>query len=112
MYILKISAKDKGKPSLESFCNLTVRVLDVNDNAPTFFLRNQYAETRAAHSLYHLTKYYATISEDMPSDSSVLQVKAIDPDEDINGKITYSIAEESTWLFRIDNLTGVITTSA
>ncbi|EFN78559.1 Protein dachsous [Harpegnathos saltator] len=129
-YVLTISAKDKGRPSLEAHCNLTVIVLDVNDNAPTF-LQDQYAESHSrgnSQSLeyglsnggfqssnypanYHLAKYVTTISEDVAPDSSVMTVRATDPDQGENGKITYAIAEETSWLFRVDNLTGVITTA-
>lgn len=132
-YALTISAKDKGRPSLEARCNLTVIVLDVNDNAPTF-VQNQYAESRprggsstaeypgfgfpygSSSSNYPTashqpTKYVATVSEDVAPDSSVMTVRATDPDQGVNGKITYAIAEETSWLFRVDNLTGVVTTA-
>ncbi|XP_015176207.1 PREDICTED: protein dachsous [Polistes dominula] len=132
-YVLTISAKDKGRPSLEARCNLTVIILDVNDNAP-IFSQNQYTESRSRGGLqidysgyslsggfqygssnyptsYHPGKYIATISEDAAPDSSVMSVRATDPDQGVNGKITYAIAEENSWLFRVDNLTGVITTA-
>lgn len=133
-YVLTISAKDKGRPSLEARCNLTVIVLDVNDNAPTF-VPNQYTESRPRGAVQNSeypgfglpngfpysssnypsntypSKYLATISEDVAPDSSMMSVKATDPDQGVNGKITYAIAEESSWLFRVDNLTGVITTA-
>lgn len=134
-YALTISAKDKGRPSLEARCNLTVIVLDVNDNAPTF-VQNQYAESRPRGgssvpgtadypafgfpygsssnyptSSHHPAKYVATVSEDVAPDSSVMTVRATDPDQGVNGKITYAIAEETSWLFRVDNLTGVVSTA-
>ncbi|XP_070151025.1 protein dachsous isoform X3 [Polyergus mexicanus] len=119
-YVLTISAKDKGRPSREARCNLTVIVLDINDNAPTF-MQNQYIESHAHNSFpygssnyptnYYPAKYVTTISEDVAPDSSVMSVKATDPDQGVNGKITYAIAEETSWLFRVDNLTGVITTA-
>ncbi|XP_023290467.1 protein dachsous [Orussus abietinus] len=136
-YVLTLSAKDRGRPSLEARCNLTVIVLDVNDNAPSFE-QNQYTETRPRpvqmggssqdfnnFGIQHFGqygagsyppnfipgKYVATVSEDVPADSSVMSVKATDPDQGTNGKITYAIAEETSWLFRVDNLTGVITTA-
>lgn len=102
----------------------------MNDNAPTF-LRDSRTDNRrsttkntdylngqsfhqyssALYPNYSPGKYTATISEDAPADSSVLTVKATDPDQGVNGKITYAIAEETSWLFRVDNLTGVITTA-
>lgn len=127
-YKLTISAKDRGRPSREAQCNLTVIVLDVNDNAP-IFLQEQYVDSHPRSnseyigfgmsnsgyqygpSNYYLAKYVATISEDIAPDSSVINVKALDPDQDENGRITYAIAEETSWLFRVDNLTGLVTTA-
>ncbi|EZA53066.1 Protein dachsous [Ooceraea biroi] len=119
-YVLTISAKDKGKPSREARCNLTVVVLDMNDNAPTF-VKNQYTDTESrsgfqygpsGNPVYYFSPIYmTTISEDVAPDSSVMSVKATDPDQGVNGKITYAIAGETSWLFRVDNLTGVVTTA-
>lgn len=130
-YVLTVSARDKGRPSLEARCNITVIVLDVNDNPPSFAI-GEYGSSRR-HSagssaqeyessfgqygspMYqpnHLPgKYLATVSEDVPADSSIITVRATDPDQGANGKITYSVAEETSWLFRVDNLTGVVTTA-
>lgn len=119
-YVLTILAKDRGRPSREARCNLTVIVLDINDNAP-IFVQNQYIESHAHNGFSYgsssnypanyPTKYVTTISEDVAPDSSVMFVKATDPDQGVNGKITYAIADETSWLFRVDNLTGVITTA-
>lgn len=120
-YALTISAKDRGRQSRETRCNLTVIVLDVNDNAPTF-VRNQYTESQSHNGFqygspsgspayYYPTRYVTTISEDVAPDSSVMSVKATDPDQGVNGRVTYAIAGETSWLFRIDNLTGVVTTA-
>ncbi|XP_011702382.1 PREDICTED: protein dachsous [Wasmannia auropunctata] len=103
-YVLTISAEDRGRPSRQEYCNLTVIVLDINDNVPVFVRSNYPAN-------YYPTKYVTTVSEDIPPDSSVITVKAIDSDQGVNGKITYAIAEETSWLFRVDNLTGVVTTA-
>ncbi|XP_011502737.1 PREDICTED: protein dachsous [Ceratosolen solmsi marchali] len=125
-YVLIISAKDKGHPSRETRCNLTIIVLDVNDNSP-IFLHNQYSNSALSSTYmsskgdgnfenYHMStftqgKYTTTISEDIAGGSSIMQIRAIDLDQGLNGKITYSITGESTWLFRVDNLTGIITTA-
>lgn len=94
-YHLTITALDGGNPAMKSSCNITVLVEDQNDNDPKF----------------DLTKYSATIPEDTPVDTSVLQVHASDADIGVNSKLIYSIANESQWLFRIDNKTGVLTTA-
>lgn len=113
-YMLTISAKDNGRSSREARCNLTVIVLDINDNAPTFVF-NQYTEQSHSRNSFlstnRPTKYVTTISEDIAPDSSVMSVNATDPDQGVNGKITYAIAKETSWLFRVDNLTGVVTTA-
>lgn len=76
-------------------CNVTVIVLDQNDNDPQF-----------DHS-----EYSATITEDIAVNSTVIAVKAHDPDFGVNSKITYSLSNETKSLFRIDSSTGVITTT-
>ncbi|KAK4886122.1 hypothetical protein RN001_002393 [Aquatica leii] len=94
-YHLSITAQDHGNPPLQGICNITIRVEDQNDNDPKF--DNQ--------------KYLATILEDISIDTSILQVHASDADIGVNARIIYSLANESQWLFRIDNKTGVITTT-
>lgn len=94
-YHLTITAQDKGSPPLQGTCNISVRVEDLNDNDPKF----------------DMSKYVATIKEDVPVDTSVLKVHASDGDSGVNAKIIYSLANESQWLFRIDNKTGIITTA-
>ncbi|KAJ3658411.1 hypothetical protein Zmor_010149 [Zophobas morio] len=94
-YHLTITAQDRGKPSLMGLCNITVMVEDLNDNDPKF----------------DLSKYSTAIPEDVPADTSILKVHASDADMGVNARIIYSLANESQWLFRIDNKTGVITTA-
>lgn len=125
-YILSVSGKDNGRPSLETRCNITVRVIDVNDNSPIFseskridtnysqINTNDYPLFRQLGNSHFNSisgKYMATISENLPVDSSVMTIRAVDSDQGVNGKITYAIADEIDWHFRIDNLTGVITTA-
>lgn len=94
-YYLTVTAQDRGSPSLQGSCNISIRVEDLNDNDPKF----------------DSPRYTATILEDVPLDTSVLKVKASDADIGVNSRIIYSLANESQWLFRIDNKTGVITTA-
>lgn len=93
-YSLYITARDRGKPSHRGSCNITITVEDQNDNDPKF-TQNQYS---------------VTISEDTPAGSSILQVQATDRDHGENARITYSLSNETQWLFKIDNETGVIAT--
>ncbi|CAG9820098.1 unnamed protein product [Phaedon cochleariae] len=94
-YFLTVTARDRGTPTLQSSCNLTVYVEDQNDNDPKF----------------DLSKYSTAVLEDVAIDTSVLTVHASDADNGMNGKIMYSLANESHWLFRIDNKSGIITTA-
>ncbi|KAG8311195.1 condensed mesenchymal cell proliferation [Homalodisca vitripennis] len=95
-YQLVITAQDRGSPNpLSGSCNITVTVEDQNDNDPRF----------------SKLRYTATIPEDIEVGSAVLTVKASDADLGINAKIVYSLANESHWLFHIDNRTGVISTA-
>lgn len=93
-YFLTITAHDQGVRSLQSSCNISISVEDQNDNDPKF----------------DMTQYSATIFEDVPIDTSFLKVHASDADIGVNARIIYSLANESQWLFQIDNKTGVITT--
>ena len=95
-YWLVITAQDRGSPvSLQGSCNVSVIVEDQNDNDPRF----------------SQPRYSATIRENVLVDTVVLTVQATDADLGVNARIVYSLANESQWLFRIDNRSGVITTA-
>ncbi|KRT78757.1 Cadherin, partial [Oryctes borbonicus] len=94
-YHLTITAQDRGNPSLQGSCNISVLVEDQNDNDPKF----------------DSPSYSTSVLEDVAVDTSVLRVKAKDADLGVNARIIYSLANESQWLFRIDNKTGIITTA-
>jgi protocadherin-16/23 len=95
-YFLQITAQDRGTPvTYQGQCNISIIVEDQNDNDPRF----------------EMAKYVATLPEDAPIGTSVLTVKAIDADQGINARIIYSLANETEWLFSIDNRSGLITTA-
>ncbi|XP_050303550.1 protein dachsous [Anthonomus grandis grandis] len=94
-FVLTVTAQDHGTPSMQAFCNVTVFVEDQNDNDPKF----------------DLSKYSTTMPEDISVDTSIMKVHASDADFGLNAKIVYFLANESQWLFRIDNKTGIITTA-
>lgn len=95
-YMLQITANDRGTPiTYHNTCNISVIVEDQNDNDPRF----------------ELPKYTASIPEDIQIGTSVLSVKANDSDLGINARIVYSLANETQWLFNIDNRSGLITTA-
>ncbi|XP_067685919.1 protocadherin Fat 4-like [Haliotis asinina] len=74
-YTLTIQAKDRGNPTLSAVTNVTILVLDINDNPPTFSPRS----------------YTKTIKENAPR-STLLDdsdVFATDLDYNDNGTVTY-----------------------
>ncbi|XP_051540355.1 protocadherin Fat 3-like [Myxocyprinus asiaticus] len=91
-----------------SVVDVEVKVLDVNDNKPSF-------ET---------SSYVAMVMEGMPRDTRVIQVRALDPDWGSNGQVTYSLGPTlnqeqekasrsksvASAMFVIDSKTGWITT--
>lgn len=93
--------------SLQGFINkefaiaqITVNVLDINDNMPYFIFPS--VETK---------KYYSAISMNSPLSTTVTQVKADDKDSGKFGKIRYSISGNySDEYFVIDASTGIIKT--
>ncbi|XP_076844234.1 protocadherin Fat 4 isoform X2 [Brachyhypopomus gauderio] len=92
-YTLTLVATDKGQPVLSSTMEVTMVVLDMNDNTPSF-----------SQNIYDVE-----IQEDTLSGADVLQVFASDADEGTNGQIRFSITSgNENGDFRIDSVTGVI----
>uniref|UniRef100_A0A8C3BRX6 Protocadherin-12 n=1 Tax=Cairina moschata TaxID=8855 RepID=A0A8C3BRX6_CAIMO len=92
-YNLTLVARDQGERSLAVLKHLTICISDVNDNAPSF--------ERAA--------YESTVEENSEVPTSLLTVRATDPDLGFNGKITYSIWDASvSGLVSIDPTTGEV----
>jgi protocadherin Fat 4 len=93
-YHLNITAEDLGFKSRSTTAMLTITLTDINDNSPTF---NQ-------------SVYEAYISENLPPNSFVYQVKATDIDSPKNAIIQYSISDGTDKdMFTIDQKTGRIT---
>nr|KAF6448301.1 hypothetical protein HJG63_014988 [Rousettus aegyptiacus] len=74
-YNVTITATDKGKPPLSSSTTITLRITDVNDNAPVF----------------QQSVYLVHVPENNPPGASIAQVSASDPDLGPNGHVSYSI---------------------
>ncbi|MEQ2247108.1 hypothetical protein ILYODFUR_005818 [Ilyodon furcidens] len=92
-YNIKLIAQDNGNPPLVTVENLPVSVLDENDNAPVFFA----------------SSYKASIKENNFVEDEVLEVKASDADQGLNGKVSYQIKgliEQKR--FSIHPTTGII----
>ncbi|KAM7399035.1 hypothetical protein PAMP_018329 [Pampus punctatissimus] len=83
--------------SSSSYMAVNLILQDVNDNLPRFQLQN----------------YVAYIREAQGYNFPIIQVAADDLDQGQNGQVTYSIRSSSmSGLFKIDPLTGSITTAA
>uniref|UniRef100_H2ZT82 Cadherin domain-containing protein n=1 Tax=Latimeria chalumnae TaxID=7897 RepID=H2ZT82_LATCH len=79
------------------FMAVNLNLQDMNDNLPRFQLQN----------------YIAFIWESQGYDTPIIQVNAEDPDQGQNGQVTYSFkSSRESGLFKIDPLTGTITTTA
>ncbi|XP_047434502.1 protocadherin-10a isoform X2 [Mugil cephalus] len=91
-----LTAVDGGIPQRTGTALLVVKVLDSNDNAPTF-----------EHSVYTVN-----LQENSPVGTLVIQLNATDVDEGQNGEIVYSFSNHNTPrikdLFNIDARTGRI----
>ncbi|XP_026152475.1 protocadherin Fat 3a isoform X3 [Mastacembelus armatus] len=93
-YQITVRASDQGSPlSLSSLVNVTITVLDINDNPPVFERRDQLA----------------TVPEDVGMGTEVLRVYAASKDIGTNAEITYSIRSGNEHgKFHIHPLTGAI----
>ncbi|XP_051275373.1 protocadherin gamma-A11-like isoform X2 [Dicentrarchus labrax] len=93
---LILTAVDGGNPPRSGTLNVTVIVLDSNDNHPTF--------TQEVYSV--------TVPENVAADTSVIKVKATDVDEGPNGEIEYYFGGELDRkiydVFSLDKDTGEI----
>ncbi|XP_053092836.1 protocadherin beta-15-like [Pangasianodon hypophthalmus] len=93
---LILTAFDGGSPPKSGTVQITVSVMDVNDNAPVF---NQ-------------PLYRASLSENSPKGTFVARVHASDRDKGTNGDVVYSFSSstgKALDLFSIDANTGDIT---
>ncbi|XP_078318451.1 protocadherin Fat 4-like [Crassostrea virginica] len=90
---MQITARDKGNPPRSSSVNLTVIVLDINDNNPTF-----------GPALSQLT---TNVTENQSGIQIIAKVKAEDSDAGLNGTVVYSLEPEQS-LFQIDSLNGSV----
>ncbi|XP_034163508.2 protocadherin alpha-3-like [Pangasianodon hypophthalmus] len=93
---LVLTAVDGGSPPRSGILNITVTVLDINDNRP----------------VCSKDVYYVTLRENTPAGTSVVRVNATDLDEGLNGDIMYSfgktIRRKVHDTFTLDGITGEI----
>ncbi|KAK4293966.1 hypothetical protein Pmani_033374 [Petrolisthes manimaculis] len=94
LYQLRVLAVDRaisGRVNTGTAA-LVVRVRDVEDQPPQFIQAPPVTR----------------IPEDIPVNSGVLEVKAVDGDRGVNNRITYSILEGDKGLFQLDPTSGVL----
>ncbi|XP_062997498.1 neural-cadherin-like [Elgaria multicarinata webbii] len=102
-YVLNVTATDDnasdGPGCLTSTALVVVHVDDVNNNKPVFQKCQHYRE-------------HASVLENQPVGTFVLQVEATDADEGANGRVKYSLMHRDGTLpaFNIHPDTGVLTT--
>ncbi|XP_036932839.1 protocadherin alpha-3-like [Acanthopagrus latus] len=95
-HTLLVTAVDGGKPPRSGTLNVSIIVLDSNDNRPVF-----------SQEIYQIS-----IQENVPVGTSIFRMNATDPDEDTNGQIEYSLGKtlkkEVYDVFELDKVTGEI----
>ncbi|XP_044060694.1 protocadherin alpha-3-like [Siniperca chuatsi] len=95
-HLLFVTAVDGGKPQRSGTLNVSIIVLDINDNRPMF-----------SQDTYQIEIY-----ENIPVGTTITRVNAIDPDEGTNGEIEYSLsktlARKVYDIFELDSLSGQI----
>uniref|UniRef100_A0A3P8V720 Si:ch73-379j16.2 n=1 Tax=Cynoglossus semilaevis TaxID=244447 RepID=A0A3P8V720_CYNSE len=93
---LVLTAIDGGTPPKSADLNLTVKVLDNNDNRPTFSSE----------------VYTVVLKENVALDTVVARVQATDADEGVNGEVEYVFSGDNKSkmfeLFSLDKNTGEI----
>lgn len=93
----EVIARDGGTPSLQSRATITIQLLDINDNKPIF-----------SQNLY-----LASLLENLPGNTSIIQLSATDADLGSNALIDFGFTEASgnEGLFSLDHTTGLLMTS-
>ncbi|EFB20999.1 hypothetical protein PANDA_000356 [Ailuropoda melanoleuca] len=99
LHHLVLTAVDGGSPARSGTAQISVRVLDTNDNSPTF----------------DQSTYRVQLREDAPPGTLVVKLNASDPDEGSNGELRYSLSsytsDRERQLFSIDASTGEVRVS-
>lgn len=97
-HLLSVQAKDQGFPALTRFASVVIRVRDLNDNKPMFYILNPQN---------------VAVEENAPVGKQFYQVLAVDLDSGKNKEVTYSITGgNGAKLFIIDRGTGWLSTNA
>uniref|UniRef100_A0A8C6K8B4 Si:ch73-379j16.2 n=1 Tax=Nothobranchius furzeri TaxID=105023 RepID=A0A8C6K8B4_NOTFU len=96
-HLLFLTAVDGGKPPRSGRLNVSIVVLDSNDNLPTF----------------NKETYQVEMQENASIGTTLIRISAVDPDEGVNGEIEYSLSKTLGRrvydLFHLDKVSGEIT---
>ncbi|PAA85363.1 hypothetical protein BOX15_Mlig029482g2 [Macrostomum lignano] len=84
VYDLLVRAHDSGQPERSSELHFRVNIADENDHAPTFITKSPGPSSSERLAL--------TISEDIPVNSFLTRLIAVDSDYGENGRIVYSLS--------------------
>ncbi|XP_047675636.1 protocadherin alpha-8-like isoform X19 [Tachysurus fulvidraco] len=98
-YEIDIQASDKGLAPMTSDKTVTIKIVDVNDNAPEI----------------EVTSFSSTIPEDSKSGTTVALISVSDSDSGVNGKVSCLLPEDMPFkLFSSshDNVYSLVTSSA
>ena len=99
-YRMTIIAVDGGSPPLSGTTELTVMVVDVNDNRPQF----EHAD------------YDVTVPEDVAAGTTLLHVAANDPDDGLFGRVIYELSQQAAAAgrlpFAVNNASGAVVVTA
>lgn len=94
IYTFGVIAEDRGVPSQSTRADVTVHVLDMNDNAPVFIFPSANNNT-------------VTISYQTQPNQVIARLKTTDSDEELNSKVTYFTPNKNlSHLFQINSLSG------
>ncbi|KAM4038953.1 protocadherin alpha-C2-like isoform 1-T1 [Anomaloglossus baeobatrachus] len=96
LHQLVLTAIDGGTPPKSGTAQISIRVMDTNDNTPFF----------------DKSTYKASLLENSPAGTLVVKLNASDPDEGSNGEVTYSFSsfmpQKFRQLFNIEPRTGEV----
>ena len=108
-YTFSVIASDQGSKPLDSKVNVTVTILDQNDNQPLFYNYDRLQEHNGVHTIpvysTHINSYMIEMGV------KVAKVFANDSDDAStgNGVVEFRISDHSN-IFYVDSGTGVVTT--